>query len=69
VHWYRKVGGEWKFAGLAPEIRWCEYDFDKVFEEGRGAFGEDEEEKGEKEKDVKEGKKEAGGILAAAPAA
>ena len=34
-HWYRKVDGVWKFAGLKPEIRWFEYDFDKVFESGR----------------------------------
>jgi scytalone dehydratase len=39
-HWYRKIEGVWKFAGLAPEIRWCEYDFDKVFESGRESFGE-----------------------------
>jgi scytalone dehydratase len=40
-HWYRRVDGEWKFAGLSPNIRWFEYDFDKVFESGREAFGED----------------------------
>lgn len=39
-HWYKKVNGEWKFAGLSPEIRWSEFDFDRVFEEGRGEFGE-----------------------------
>jgi scytalone dehydratase len=39
-HWYRKIEGVWKFAGLAPEIRWCEYDFDKVFESGRENFGD-----------------------------
>ncbi len=39
-HWYRKVDGVWKFAGLKPEIRWFEYDFDKVFESGRESFGE-----------------------------
>ncbi|KAH7412642.1 scytalone dehydratase [Cadophora sp. MPI-SDFR-AT-0126] len=43
-HWYKKVDGVWKFAGLAPNIRWSEYDFDKVFEEGRETFGEEEEE-------------------------
>lgn len=42
-HWYKKVDGEWKFAGLCPDIRWFEYDFDKVFEEGRGAFGDEEQ--------------------------
>lgn len=40
-HWYRRgEDGMWKFGGLAPEIRWCEYDFDKVFEEGRELLGE-----------------------------
>jgi hypothetical protein len=40
LHWYKKVDGEWKFAGLNPDIRWFEYDFDKVFAEGRDSFGE-----------------------------
>jgi scytalone dehydratase len=44
-HWYKKVDGEWKFAGLNPEIRWSEFDFDKVFEEGREELGEKNEEK------------------------
>ena len=39
-HWYRKIDGIWKFAGLAPEIRWGEFDFDKVFATGRDTFGE-----------------------------
>ncbi|KAI5198808.1 scytalone dehydratase [Aureobasidium subglaciale] len=39
-HWYKKVDGEWKFAGLSPDIRWFEYDFDKVFAGGRDSFGE-----------------------------
>lgn len=39
-HWYKKVNGEWKFAGLSPDIRWFEYDFDKVFASGRDSFGE-----------------------------
>ena len=42
-HWYKKIDGVWKFAGLAPEIRWFEYDFDKVFESGRDSFGEKEQ--------------------------
>ena len=41
-HWYRKVDGQWKFAGLAPEIRWGEFDFEKVFASGRDTFGEQE---------------------------
>lgn len=39
-HWYKKIDGEWKFAGLNPEIRWSEFDFDKVFQEGRENFGD-----------------------------
>lgn len=46
-HWYRKIGGVWKFAGLAPEIKWGEFDFDKVFESGRDTFGEEEKEREE----------------------
>ena len=42
-HWYKKVDGVWKFAGLAPDIRWFEYDFDKVFEEGRKQHGDMDE--------------------------
>ena len=42
-HWYRKIDGVWKFAGLAPIIRWGEFDFDKVFETGRETFGEKEQ--------------------------
>lgn len=38
---YRNVGGGWKFAGLSPDTRWYEYDYDKVFVEGRDHFGED----------------------------
>ena len=41
-HWYRKIDGSWKFAGLAPEIRWGEFDFEKVFASGRDTFGEQE---------------------------
>jgi len=48
-HWYKKVDGEWKFAGLSPDIRWFEYDFDKVFAEGREEMGDKEE----KDKDAK----------------
>ncbi|RDW91804.1 scytalone dehydratase [Coleophoma crateriformis] len=42
-HWYKKVDGVWKFAGLSPDIRWFEYDFDKVFESGRESFGEEKQ--------------------------
>jgi len=30
-HLYKKTGGEWKFAGLRPSVRWNEYAFDKIF--------------------------------------
>jgi scytalone dehydratase len=40
THWYKKIDGVWKFAGLDPNIRWSEYDFDKVFASGRDSFGE-----------------------------
>ena len=44
-HWYKKVDGKWKFAGLAVEIKWGEFDLDKVFASGRDTFGESEKEK------------------------
>ena len=30
-HFYRRVDGVWKFAGLRPKVRWNEYDFEQVF--------------------------------------
>jgi len=30
-HVYRKVGGEWKLAGLRPTVRWNEFEFEKIF--------------------------------------
>ncbi|KAJ5317994.1 hypothetical protein PENANT_c004G05124 [Penicillium antarcticum] len=30
-HYYRKVNGVWKFAGLKPTVRWNEKRFDDVF--------------------------------------
>ena len=30
-HWYKKIGGTWKLAGLCPEVYWNEHDFDKIF--------------------------------------
>ncbi|KAL8783973.1 MAG: hypothetical protein Q9195_009228 [Heterodermia aff. obscurata] len=29
--YYRLCGGIWKFAGLVPDIRWAEHDYDKIF--------------------------------------
>ncbi|KAI6349463.1 succinate dehydrogenase flavoprotein subunit [Pyricularia grisea] len=40
LHWYKKVDGVWKFAGLKPDIRWGEFDFDRIFEHGRDVYGE-----------------------------
>ncbi|KAF2111963.1 Scytalone dehydratase [Lophiotrema nucula] len=31
--WYQKVEGEWKFAGIQPDIRWSTGDQDKMFED------------------------------------
>lgn len=47
IHWYRKVNGVWKFAGLSPDIRWAEHDFDKVFANGREVHGTKEERQAE----------------------
>ena len=30
-HYYKKIDGEWKLAGLKPTVRWNEYDFGKIF--------------------------------------
>ena len=30
-HFYRKVDGDWKFAGLRPRVRWNEFEFEKIF--------------------------------------
>jgi len=43
-HWYKKVDGVWKFAGLSPDIRWGEYDFDQIFAEGRDKHGDEPKE-------------------------
>ena len=44
IHWYKRIDGEWKFAGLCPEIKWGEFDFDRIFEKGRNkeSIGESE---------------------------
>lgn len=49
THWYKKVDGVWKFAGLNPDIRWVEYDFDKVFADGREELGDKQLTEEEKE--------------------
>lgn len=37
---YKKIDGVWKFAGLAPEIKWGEFDWDQIFANGREEGGE-----------------------------
>ncbi|KAH8785770.1 putative scytalone dehydratase [Diaporthe sp. PMI_573] len=34
--WYKRVDGVWKFAGLKPNERWFEYDYDKIFGDASG---------------------------------
>ncbi|KAJ5469757.1 hypothetical protein N7530_007114 [Penicillium desertorum] len=41
--WYAKAEGEWKFAGVGPKVNWTEYDYDKVFADGKENFGENGE--------------------------
>ncbi|MCJ1463673.1 hypothetical protein MMC07_002281 [Pseudocyphellaria aurata] len=33
-HWYRKIDGQWKLAGLRPTVRWNEFEFEKIFKGG-----------------------------------
>jgi scytalone dehydratase len=42
IHWYKKADRVWKFAGLRPDIRRFECDFDKVFAHGRTSLSEAE---------------------------
>ncbi|KAK1720440.1 Scytalone dehydratase [Colletotrichum acutatum] len=37
-HWYKKVDGVWKFAGLSPKMLMTEYDFAAVAAEGRDSL-------------------------------
>lgn len=30
-HFYKRINGTWKFAGLRPTVRWNEYDFEHIF--------------------------------------
>ncbi|KAK6837022.1 scytalone dehydratase [Apiospora arundinis] len=40
--WYRRdgPGAPWKFAGIEPDIRWSEYNHDKIFEDGEAKYAE-----------------------------
>ncbi|KAF4536146.1 Short-chain dehydrogenase/reductase SDR [Lasiodiplodia theobromae] len=40
--WYKKVDSVWKFAGLCPDIRWFEYDYDQVFADTKVHFNEED---------------------------
>lgn len=37
-HYYTKVDGVWKFAGLKPRVNWNEHEFEKVF---KGSYTEE----------------------------
>ena len=67
-HWYKKVDGKWKFAGLAVEIRWAEFDLDKVFASGRDTFGEAEKEAMKEEAAVMTGIPSTAASVITAPA-
>ncbi|RAK79031.1 scytalone dehydratase [Aspergillus fijiensis CBS 313.89] len=43
--WYRRVEGQWRFAGIEPGIRWSEYDHDRIFFEGGEKSGEPQSDK------------------------
>lgn len=30
-HWYKKIEGTWKLAGVRPEMYWVEHDLSKIF--------------------------------------
>ncbi|CAI7619971.1 unnamed protein product [Penicillium pancosmium] len=30
-HWYKKIGGIWKLAGVRPEMYWVEHDLSTIF--------------------------------------
>ncbi|OKP13152.1 Scytalone dehydratase [Penicillium subrubescens] len=32
-HWYKRIDGVWKLAGVQPESYWLEHDFDKIFQQ------------------------------------
>jgi len=38
--WYKRVDGVWKWAGVRPDVRWTEYNYEDVFSEGRHEFSE-----------------------------
>ncbi|KAH7037659.1 scytalone dehydratase [Microdochium trichocladiopsis] len=67
THWYRKVDGVWKFAGLMPIIHWGEFDFDKVFASGREEFGTEAE--GGSSQDAKADAERAAGVPSSVDAA
>ena len=38
---YKKMKGEWKFAGVCPQVGWGEFDYDRVFADGEEEFGKE----------------------------
>ena len=48
-HFYKRINGTWKFAGLRPTVRWNEYDFEHIF---KGIKFEDYAPKGDKKEEV-----------------
>jgi len=42
-HWLSQGGWRVEVRGLNPDIRWSEYEFEKVFESGREEMGEKSE--------------------------
>ena len=44
---YRKVGEEWRWAGIETRVRFNEYEFEKVFLGAAGKFGDEEGKKEE----------------------
>jgi scytalone dehydratase len=62
AHWYRRVSGVWKFAGLCSDIRWSEYDFHRIFAGGRDEFGSSTEEVAAKEFAAKKVATKAAGV-------
>lgn len=38
---YKKIGDEWKWAGIETTVRWNEHEFDQVFRGAAGKFSEE----------------------------
>ena len=40
---YKKIGDEWKWAGIETKVRWNEHEFEKVFMGAAGKFESEEQ--------------------------